>query len=88
MTLTVFNMVHGGVQVEVFDADYHAFYIGSGQAFCIGSGQDTVERHLAVIMAAVCVLTSPGYRMRLPPTVKWMRLVSAFSGRTLATTCR
>jgi hypothetical protein len=34
-----------------------------------------------VVMSAVVVLTSPGYWMRLPPTVRRMHLVSAFFDR-------
>jgi hypothetical protein len=34
-----------------------------------------------VVLSAVGVLKCPGYLMNFPPTVKRIRLVSAFSGR-------
>ena len=71
-----FVIVHGSVRIKVFDADR--------RAFCIRSGQDAVKRHFDVLVSAQGVPTSHGYWLRLLPTVKWMRLVSASSGRTLA----
>jgi hypothetical protein len=73
-------MVHGSVQVKVLDADRHAFAFGVDRML--------IKRHLDVAASALRVLTSPVYWVRLLPEVKRMRLVSAFSGRTLVTTCR
>jgi hypothetical protein len=48
------------VQVEVFGVDRHEF--------CIGSGEDAVEEALGCGNVGGGS-TSPGYWMRLPPTV-------------------
>ena len=42
-------------------------------------------RHLMVVRSAVAVLLSPGYSMRLPPTVSRVRCVSALCWRILQT---
>jgi hypothetical protein len=73
----VLVLVHGSGQVEVFDVGRHQCALGVVRML--------LSRHLAVVMSAVEVLTSPRYWMRLPPTVKRMRSVSTYYGRILVT---
>jgi hypothetical protein len=74
----VLFMINGGVQVKSL--------MSIVTNFVLGVDGTLLKRHLAVVMPAVGVLTSPTYWMKLPPTVNRMHLVSVFSGHTLATT--
>jgi hypothetical protein len=65
----VLVMVHRSVQVEVYEVDRLALRVD----------RTLLKRHLAVVMSAVGVLTSPGDWMRLPLTMKRIRLVLNFS---------
>jgi hypothetical protein len=70
-------MVHGGVQVEIFDADRHVF--------CIGSGWDPLQEALGCDDGGSGSTSVSRIWGRLPQKIDLMRLVSAFSGLSLAT---